>query len=162
MASASSTARWWFSRDTFNALATVSSLYRFRLGRSTRARATVSMTVGWNSYPRTEALWLMKPTSKDALWATSTAPRQNSRNRPRTGPMVSAPMTMASFMPVSRSISKGMGTSGSTNSSMRSVITPFSTLTAPISMILFFTGEKPVVSISKNRREAGSPRRARG
>ena len=57
-------------------------------------------------------------------------------------------MTMASLIPVRRSISKGIGTSGFTNSSILSMISPFLTFTAPISMILFFVGENPVVSIS--------------
>ena len=52
------------------------------------------------------------------------------------------------MMPVSFSMSKGMGTSGFTKAENRSVILPSTTFTAPISMILFFLGLNPVVSMS--------------
>ena len=63
--------------------------------------------------------------------------------------MAGASMTIWSLMPVSCSILKGMGTWGFTNSEKRETIFPSSTRTAPISIILFFTEEKPVVSMSK-------------
>ena len=62
--------------------------------------------------------------------------------------MVSAPMTISSRIPVSSSILNGIGTCGLTNSEKRSVIVPFSTFTAPISMILQVFGLNPVVSKS--------------
>ena len=57
-------------------------------------------------------------------------------------------MTMESFIPVKSSIRGGIGTFGFTKVEYRSVIFPFSTFTAPISMILSRSAPKPVVSIS--------------
>ena len=51
VAPASSTARWWFSREIFSAFATIFSLNLDRVGRRTLAMATVSTEVksGWIS-----------------------------------------------------------------------------------------------------------------
>ena len=57
-------------------------------------------------------------------------------------------ITMSSLIEVSSSILNGIGTSGFINVEYLSTISPPMTFTAPISMILFFSGEKPVVSIS--------------
>ena len=148
VAPASSTALWWFSREIRSSLATVSSLKRFRFGSKNRAMETVSNTVGSKLFPWSMALCLIKLISKEALWATITASLQNSRNFGSTSSIFGAPRTMLSLMLVSFSISKGMGTSGLTKVENRSTIFPFSTFTAPISIILFFRGLKPVVSIS--------------
>jgi hypothetical protein len=42
-----------------------------------------------------------KPRSKGALWATSTAPRENSRKCGRTAPMRGAAATIVEVIPVS-------------------------------------------------------------
>ena len=62
--------------------------------------------------------------------------------------ILGASSTMSSLMDVSCSILYGIGTSGLTKVEKRSVIAPSTTLTAPISMILFLSGLKPVVSRS--------------
>lgn len=54
------------------------------------------------------------PTSKPALWATSTAPRANSRNAGSTESIVGASHTMAVVMPVNDTIWGGMLRPGST------------------------------------------------
>ena len=110
---------------------------------------TVSRMAGSKVIPRSRALCFIKLISKEALWATMTASPQNSRNFGSACSMVGAFKTMLSLMLVSFSISKGIGTSGLTNVENLSVIFPFSTFTAPISIILFLMGLKPVVSISK-------------
>ena len=46
--------------------------------------------------------------SKPALWATSTAPRENSRNAGNTESIVGASHTIAEVMPVSATICGGM------------------------------------------------------
>ena len=65
--------------------------------------------------------------------------------------MVSASMTISSLIPVSCSISNGIGTCGFTKVLKRSVIFPFSTFTAPISIMRFLIGENPVVSKSSTQ-----------
>ena len=57
-------------------------------------------------------------------------------------------MTISSVMLVRFVISKGIGRSGFTNVLNLSTIFPFTTLTAPISMILSRMELNPVVSIS--------------
>ena len=148
VAPASSTALWWFWSEILRALATVSSLNRLRLGRRSLAMATVSSTVGSKGSSSFSAKWPINPTSKLALWATRTASPTNSRNCGRITSIFGYGSTMESLIPVSFSISKGMGTSGFTKVENLSVILPSTTFTAPISIILFFLGLKPVVSIS--------------
>ena len=58
-------------------------------------------------------------------------------------------MTIWSVMPVRFVISKGIGLSGLTKVLNLSTISPFTTLTAPISMILSRIELNPVVSMSK-------------
>ena len=99
----------------------------------------------------------MKLTSKAELCATSTQSFENARNRGKISSIVGASATIASLIEVRFSIRSGIGTSGFTNSEKRSTIFPPLTLTAPISMIRFSTGENPVVSRSKTTK---SPSRA--
>ena len=73
--------------------------------------------------------------SKPALWATSTAPRANSRNIGSTASMVGASETIADVMPVSCTICGGMSRPGSTSVANSPSTTPPRTLTAPISVI---------------------------
>ncbi|CAG7463325.1 hypothetical protein PICSAR35_04561 [Mycobacterium avium subsp. paratuberculosis] len=78
------------------------------------------------------------PTSKPALWATSTAPRSkpaNSRNIGSTASMAGASDTIAVVMPVSRMIWGGMLRCGSTRVANSPSTTPPRTLTAPISVM---------------------------
>ena len=145
---ASSTARWWFSRETPSAFATVSSLKRFNCGSKIRAKATVSMIVNSFSIPCLSQFLMIKLISKSALCATMIASPQNSINCGRIVSIFGASITISSRMEVSSSIRYGIGTSGLTNVEKRSVISPCSTFTAPISMILFLSGENPVVSRS--------------
>ena len=56
---------------------------------------------------------------------------------------------MPSSIPVTCSMAKGMGISGSTNEYISSVFMPFSNLTALISIILLERGELPVVTVEK-------------
>ena len=73
--------------------------------------------------------------SKPALWATSTAPRANSRNIGNTASIVGALRTIAVVMPVSSTICGGMSRPGSTRVANSPTTSPPRTLTAPISVI---------------------------
>ena len=117
-------------------------------GSRKRAMATVSAVVNSRSIPCRTQLCSIKLISNEALWATITAPSLNSRNFGSTVSMSGASRTMLSLMPVRFSIRNGIGTFGLTKVENLSTIAPFSTRTAPISMILLTTGENPVVSIS--------------
>ena len=90
----------------------------------------------------------MNPTSKLALWATSTASFANSRNCGRITSIFGYSITISSVILVSLVISKGIGLSGFTKVLNLSIILPLTTFTAPISMILSFMALNPVVSIS--------------
>ena len=110
--------------------------------------ATVSPTVKSVSIPmRLQFSW-MNPASKEALWAISTQPSQNSRNFGKISSITGASMTISSLILVSCSISNGMGSLGFTKVLNRSTILPSMTLTAPISMIRLLTADRPVVSKS--------------
>ena len=91
----------------------------------------------------------MKLISKSELWATITASLQNSINLGNTSSIFGASITISSLMLVNFSILKGIGISGLTKVLNLSIIFPFSTLTAPISIILSLFALKPVVSKSK-------------
>ena len=73
--------------------------------------------------------------SKPALWATSTAPRENSRNAGNTESILGASHTIAVVMPVSATICGGMLRPGSTSVASSPSTAPPRTLTAPISVI---------------------------
>ena len=73
--------------------------------------------------------------SKPALWATSTAPRENSRNDGSTESMVGALHTIVEVIPVSAMICGGMLRPGSTSVASSPRTMPPRTLTAPISVI---------------------------
>ncbi len=154
---ASSTARWWFSKEIFSVFATVSSLTRFSWGSRTRANATVSTTVYSQGSPCRSQFLLIKLMSNPALWATITEPSQNFRNSGKTSSTAGAPNTISSRMPVSSSILNGIGTCGFTKAENRSVTFPSSTFTAPISMMRLLIGEKPVVSKSNTTNVPSSP-----
>ncbi len=154
--SASSTALWWFSRDIFNVLATASSVYFACPVSSVLAIATVSTYVKSAEMFCRLAFSLMNPTSNPALCATRTASPTNAKNFGSTVSIVSASITMLSLMPVSFSISNGMGTSGLTKAENLSTICPFTTFTAPISIMRLVTGEKPVVSMSNTTKVSSS------
>jgi hypothetical protein len=81
--------------------------------------------------------------SKPALWATSTAPRQNSRNIGRTAPIDGASWTIAVVIPVNRTIWGGISRPGSTRVANSPRIVPPHTLTAPISVMASYGPSDP-------------------
>ena len=101
-----------------------------------RASRTVHSTGGFGqAMSHCAAADFRKPMSKPALCATSTAPRQNSRNIGSTASIAGASCTIAVVIPVSRTIWGGMSRRGSTSVANSPRITPPRTLTAPISVI---------------------------
>ena len=132
----------------FNAFATVSSLYLFNCGSKILASDTVSTIVNSVSIPRFLAFFIIKLVSKSALCATITQSFENSRNCGKTTSIPGALITILSLILVSCSIRNGIGSLGLTKVENRSTIFPSLTFTAPISIILFKSGLKPVVSIS--------------
>ena len=86
--------------------------------------------------------------SKPALWATSTAPRANSRNAGSADSMRGASATIAVVMPVSDWMNGGIGRCGLTRVWNSPSTSPPRTLTAPISVIAESAGLPPVVSRS--------------
>ena len=89
--------------------------------------------------------------SKPALWATSTAPRENSRNDGNTESILGASHTIAVVIPVSATICGGMLRPGSTSVASSPSTAPPRTLTAPISVIASWpspVARPPVVSRS--------------
>ena len=82
--------------------------------------------------------------SKPALWATSTAPRANSRNAGSTASIFGALRTMAEVMPVSSTICGGMLRPGSTSVASSPSTSPPRTLTAPISVMASTLSPSPV------------------
>ena len=89
--------------------------------------------------------------SKPALWATSTAPQENSRNAGSTVSIVGASYTIAEVMPVSATICGGMSRPGSTRVASSPSTAPPRTLTAPISVMASASSpvaRPPVVSRS--------------
>ena len=82
--------------------------------------------------------------SNPALWATSTAPRANSRNAGSTASIVGASHTIAVVMPVSATICGGMLRPGSTSVASSPSTAPPRTLTAPISVMASKFSPSPV------------------
>ena len=135
-------------QETPNAFATVSSLKPVQV-RKKRPRQSHRIEGTVDQRAALKVLhWEIKLTSKDALGNQCPSPDKLEESAALLS-TVSAPTTMASLIPVRRSISKGIELRF-TNSSILSMISPFLTFTAPISMILFFVGENPVVSASKH------------
>src|SRR3954470_8900486 len=99
---------------------------------------------------------LRKPTSNEALWATITAPRANSRNEGMTVARDGAPATDRSLIPVRWVMAGGIGRSGSTSVWNDATRSAPSNRTAPISVIASSTGEPPVVSRSTTTNETSS------
>ena len=148
VAFASSTALWWFSKDIPKCFATILSLTFLSSGYKNLASGTVSIIVKSNSKFILLQLFFINPVSKAALCATNTLPLQNSRNLGNILSIVSLSLTISSVIPVSSVILYGINFSGFTNSLNLSTIFPSSILTAPISIILSFFAENPVVSRS--------------
>ncbi len=158
VARASSSARWVGVVDAPNSRASADS---FTLGasslvRTRRASFTVHSTGG-----RGHPIWARwaaarrNPMSNPALWATSTAPLQNSRNEGRTASMRGASRTIAVVIPVSSTICGGMARPGSTRVASSPSTSPPRTLTAPISVMASYpspgvlaVARPPVVSRS--------------
>ena len=86
--------------------------------------------------------------SNGALWATSTAPRANSRNAGSTASIRGAAATIDVVMPVSTVMNGGISLPGLTSVSNSPSTSPPRTLTAPISVIALSSGDPPVVSRS--------------
>ena len=82
------------------------------------------------------------------MWATTTESPINSKNLGNISSIPSASLTISSLIPVNSIILYGIGLLGFTNSLKLSTITPFLIFTAPISIILSFLDENPVVSKS--------------
>ena len=82
--------------------------------------------------------------SNPALWATSTAPRANSRNAGSTVSIFGASRTMAEVMPVSSTICGGMLRPGSTSVASSPSTAPPRTFTAPISVMASTLPPSPV------------------
>ena len=109
----------------------------------------VSICTGSSSLPQRRMAVRKKPISKSALWATKISqPSQKWKNCSSASLSVGAPATISLVILVSRVISGEMAFSGSTKVSNESMIWPFSTLTAPISMMRSLALERPVVSRS--------------
>ena len=89
-----------------------------------------------------------KPRSNGALWATSTAPRANSRKAGSTAAIRGAAVTIIVVMPVSTLMYGGISHPGSTSVWNSPSTWPPRTFTAPISVIAQSLGEPPVVSRS--------------
>jgi len=90
----------------------------------------------------------IKLQSKEALCATTTESPINSINLGSISSIDCASLTISSLIPVNSIILYGIGRLGLTNSLKLSIISPFLILTAPISIILSFLDENPVVSKS--------------
>ena len=110
--------------------------------------ATVSTIVKSHGKPILSQLAAIKLMSKSALWATITEPSQNSINEGKISSILGASITILSLILVNCSILRGIGISGLTNVLKRSIIFPFCTFTAPISIILSLFALNPVVSKS--------------
>ena len=82
--------------------------------------------------------------SKPALCATSTAPRENSRNAGSTDSIFGALRTIAEVMPVSSTICGGMLRPGSTRVASSPSTSPPRTLTAPISVMASTLSPSPL------------------
>ena len=94
-----------------------------------------------------------KPTSKRALWATSTEPRANSRNDGSAELIGGASATMLLVMPVRTAMKAGIDVCGLTRVWNSPSTSPPRTLTAPISVIMSPSPtEPPVVSRSTTQK----------
>ena len=118
-----------------------------------RARPSVSRTVGsLQPSPSARAAPRRWPTSKRALWATSTVDspsrRAQARKAVRASPTGGAPATMALVMPVRTVIWAGMARPGFTRVDISDSTAPPRTRTAPISVMASAPGGPPVVSRS--------------
>src|SRR5215213_1396836 len=106
----------------------------------------------------------MKRRSKEALWATSTAPPRNSSRQGRTTSIGSASATIPLVMPVRALISGGIETSGLTRVWKVPRTSPPRILTAPTSVMRSLAADPPVVSRSRTTNStssSGVPRSSR-
>ena len=151
VARASASARWqggvWAPKNS----ARVGSL---QLGTSaapstSRASATVSSTgKSGQGTPQAPQAALRKPTSNGALCAVSTQPRANARNLGSAAAIGGAWPAIASVIPVSAVMSAGIAPPGLTSVQNSELIRSPATRTAPISVMLAWSGSQPVVSTS--------------
>ena len=108
-----------------------------------------STYVGSKSSPVLAQPARMKPMSNSALCAASGRPFTNFKNAVSASLSCGASASIASVMPVRPMISGVRRRFGFTNVWNRSVISPFFSTTAPISVIASRVTFRPVVSISK-------------
>ena len=109
----------------------------------------MSITAFLILYPNLADLFLMKPISNEALWATNGLPPIKVKNSGKTSLAVLAPLTISLVIPVSLTILGGITVSGFIRLLYLSTTSLFFIKTAPISVILSFIFDNPVVSISK-------------
>src|SRR6478752_2716276 len=162
VACASASARWHGRTVVSNRSASVPRFIRGRRpSRSRRASATVSITGAASRRPSSrDSSASTKPTSKRALWATSTAPSANSRNCGSALAIRGAPRRSRVWIPVMRVIVDGTGTPGSTSRSSSPTCSNPCKRTAPISTIRDTPGRVPVVSRSNTTNGACSSGRS--
>ena len=147
--SASSKARWWLNSGRPRCFETMSSLCRLSSGSSRCESTRVSSTTGSNFIPLRSQAAAMKPVSKLALCAMIGRSPTKSRKARIASASEGAPATSESRMPVSSVMFAGIGIFGSTKVLNLSRTSPPLKSTAPISVSLSDTAERPVVSTSK-------------
>ena len=148
VARASCTARWAFLRLMPSDLHTAPRRWLLRLGYMRRENSSVSMTGMCTSMPSRLHSSMRKDESNFALCAANAAPPMNSSSFGISVSAVPASATMASVMPVSLTTSSGIGSCGLTKREYSSTTCPLRMRTAPISMMRFLRGLRPVVSKS--------------
>ncbi len=156
VARASDSARWLGVVPELKTLASEESL---QFGASSRvmtrraSRAVSSTSNRGQGRPCFAAKCLRNPTSKGALWATSTVPAANSRNAGRADSIGGASQTMLLVMPVSTAMKAGISVRGLTRVWNSPSTSPPRTFTAPISVIIEPpSAEPPVVSRSTTQK----------
>ena len=130
----------------------LSRLYDGSCGRMIRASSILSMAESMLPIP---AALRRKLTSNFTFWPRRLYPLRNLSSGGTTSSMDSAHCTSSFEIPVSCLMKSEMDRSGFTSFENSSTISPFSTLTAPISMISFRSGSRPVVSMSMEMNVSG-------
>ena len=148
VARASSLALWWLKAGISSFLAILSRENFFISENNALAIGKVSRYKGLNSIPILKQFSLINPTSKSVFWPTSIESPQNFKKSLITSSILGQSSTISFVIPVISVIFSDITISGLTSWLYSSVIFPFSTLTAPISVILSLYLDKPVVSKS--------------
>ena len=148
VASASSTALWWFSKEISNFFAITLSVCLVISGKIVLDKPTVSKTVFSTTLLFLSAHFFINPISNFALWATNTLSSKNSKNLGNISLSSGASSSISSVILVKLIISLVNFSCGLIKVENLSIISPFFTLTAPISIILLYSLLRPVVSKS--------------